>query len=92
MTSGPGVKTSHLQSEWKTLLELIKSSLMIFAGLVRSVLVPEILPIFCEKNTDLFNDLGFNPFSCGGRFCTSLLPRGFSIIVPKLFDAGFGTF
>ena len=23
MTSGPGVKTSHLQSEWKTLLELI---------------------------------------------------------------------
>ena len=34
----------------------------------------------------------FNPLPCGGRFCPSLLPRGFSIIVPKLFDIGFETF
>ena len=34
----------------------------------------------------------FNPLSCGGRFCPFPPPRGFSIIVPKLFDIGVETF
>ena len=31
-------------------------------------------------------------FLAGADSAPSLFPRGFSIIVPKLFDTGFGTF
>ena len=47
---------------------------------------------FSVKKTDLFNVLGFTLFLAGADSAPSLLPRGFSIIVPKLFDTGFETF
>ena len=34
----------------------------------------------------------FNLFLAGSDSAPSLLPRGFSIIVPKVFDTGFQTF
>ena len=36
--------------------------------------------------------LALTLFLAGADSALSLLPRGFSIIVPKLFDTGFGTF
>ena len=36
--------------------------------------------------------LALTLFLAGADSAPSLFPRGFSIIVPKLFDTGFGTF
>ena len=36
--------------------------------------------------------LALTLFLAGADSAPSLLPRGFSIIFPKLFDTGFGTF
>ena len=64
-----------------------------FYGLVRSVLVSEILPIFVKKKTLIcLMTLALTLFLAGADSAPSLLPRGFSIIVPKMFDTGFGTF
>ena len=72
------------------LLELIKGSLVIFTDWFDLSRFPRYCPFSVKKT--LICLMTFNLFLAGSDSAPSLLPRGFSIIVPKVFDTGFQTF
>ena len=53
---------------------------------------PRYCPFSVKKTLICLMTLALTLFLAGADSAPSLLPRGFSIIVPKLFDTGFGTF
>ena len=66
---------------------------MIFTAWFDLSWFPRYCPFSVKKKTLIcLMTLALSLFLAGADSAPSLLPRGFSIIVPKLFDTGFGTF